>query len=104
VVQPARGGVRSGGDPGRVGSLVLVLLAGAMAATPDGGRVEAEVEAEDRHAVLRLAHAVGDGERETGYDWEVSAAAAAALGGALEAEREEGVCRIVLRLPRSERA
>jgi signal transduction histidine kinase len=104
VVHPPRGGVRSAGDPARVGSLVLVLLAGAMAATPDGGRVEAEVEAEDEQAVLRLTHAVGDGERETGYDSEVTAAAAVALGGAILAERDEGVCRIVLRLPRSERA
>ncbi len=103
VLQPPRGTVRTAGDPARVGSLVLVLLAGAMAATPDGGRVEAAVEVEDGHAVLRLAHAVGDGERETGYDREVSAAAAAALGGALVEEREEGVSRTVLRLPRSER-
>jgi signal transduction histidine kinase len=104
VVQPAHGTVRTAGDPARVGSLVLVLLAGAMAATPDGGRVEAAVEVEGGEAVLRLVHAVGEGELETGYDGEVTAAAAAGLGGALLGEREEGVSRIVLRLPRSERA
>lgn len=103
VVQPPRGVVRSAGDPARVGTLVLVLLAAAMAGTPDGGRVEAEVEAEDGQAVLRLVHAVGDGERDTGYDKEVTAAAAAALGGTLLEEKEEGVSRILLRLPRSER-
>jgi signal transduction histidine kinase len=103
VVEPAHGVVRAAGDPARVWSLVLVLLAGAMAATPDGGRVEAAVEAEDGQAVLRLAHAVGDGEDDTSYDREVTFAAAAALGGAMVCELEEGVSRIELRLPRSER-
>ena len=73
---------RAAGDPARVGRLLLLLLAGAMAATPDGGRVEAGVETEGGRAVLRLAHAVGDGEREPGYDMEVIAAAAAPGWGA----------------------
>jgi signal transduction histidine kinase len=104
VVEPPRGVIRTAGDPARVGSLVLVVLAGAMAATPDGGRVEVAVDCEDGQAVLRLAHAISETDRETGYDIEVTAAAAAALGGALEERREESVVRIVLRLPGSERS
>jgi signal transduction histidine kinase len=103
VVQPPHGVVRTAGDPARVGSLVLVLLAGTMAATPDGGRVEAAVAVDERQVVLRLVHAVGEEGRETGYDRGVTAAAAAALGGTLLEQEEEGVVRIELRLPRSER-
>ncbi len=103
VIQPPRGVVRTAGDPARIGSLVLVLLAGAMAATPDGGRVEAAVEAEDGQAVLRLAHAVGDGERESGYDRGVVEIAALSLGATLTDREEEGVEHVLLRLPRIER-
>jgi len=103
VLEPPRGVVRIAGDPARVGSLVLVLLAAAMAAAPDGGRVEGGVDLEDGQAVLRLVHAVADEERETGYDMEVIAGAAGALGGSLTGQREEGVARMTLRLPRSER-
>ncbi|HYD40569.1 MAG TPA: histidine kinase dimerization/phospho-acceptor domain-containing protein [Anaeromyxobacter sp.] len=104
VLEPPRGVVRIAGDPARVGSLVLVLLAAAMAAAPDGGRVEGGVEVEDGQAVLRLIHAVADEGRETGYDMEVIVAAASALGGSLTEQREEGVVRVGLRLPRSERS
>lgn len=104
VAEAPRGVARAAGDPARVGRLLLVLLAGAMAATPDGGRLEASVEAEGGGVVLRVAHAVGDGEHETGYDPEVNAAAASALGGILTEQREEGVLRVALRLPRIERA
>ncbi len=103
VVEAPHGAARAAGDPARVGRLLLVLLAGAMAATPDGGRVEVGVEADDGRAVLRLAHAVGDGQIESGYDTEVVAAAASALRGELAGQREEGVERIVLRLPTLER-
>ncbi len=103
VAEPPRGTVRASGDPARVGRLVLVLLAGAMSATPDGGRVEAAVETDDGRAILRLSHAVGDGEREAGYDRGVVAAAAVALGAALTEQREEAVQQVVLRLPRVER-
>ncbi len=103
VLEPPRGVVRIAGDPARVGSLVLVLVAAAMAEVPDGGRVEGGVEVEDGQAVLRLIHAAADEGRETGYDMEVIVAAAGALGGSLTEQREEGVVRVGLRLPRSER-
>lgn len=103
VVEPARGAARTASDPARVGRLLLVLLAGAMAVTPDGGRVEASVETDDGRAIFRLSHAVGDGEPESGYDRGVVAAAAAALGAALTERQEEGVEYLVLRLPRIER-
>ncbi len=103
VIEPPRGVVRVAGDPVRVGSLVLVLLAGAMAAAPDGGRVEGSVDVEDGQAVFRLAHAMGDEAAETGYDREVMEAAAESLGGSLAERREAGVVRMVLRIPRSER-
>jgi signal transduction histidine kinase len=103
VAETARGAARAAGDPARVGRLLLVLMAGAVGAPPDGGRVEAVVETDDGRAILRLSHAVGDGGRESGYDREVVAAAAAALGAALTEQREEGVQHLVLRLPRIER-
>jgi signal transduction histidine kinase len=104
VLEGARGAPRTGGDPARVGRLVLVLLAGAMAAMPDGGRLEAGLGAEEGNAVLRVTHALGDGATETGYDLGVAAAAASALGGTLTEERTDGVNRLVLRLPGIERA
>jgi len=103
VSEGGRGGVRVAGEPARVGRLLLVLLADAMSATPDGGRVELGVETDDGRAVLRLSHAVGDGERESGYDREVVATAAAELGAAITVREEDGVERLVLRLPRVER-
>ncbi len=103
VAEAPRGVARAAGDPARVGRLVLVLLAGAMSTTPDGGRVEAGVGTDDGRAILRLSHAVGDGERESGYDTEVVAAAAVALGAELTERREEAVQHLVLRLRRIER-
>jgi signal transduction histidine kinase len=103
VLAPPHGVIRVAGDPARVGCLVLVLLASAMAGAPDGGRVEGGVDVEDGRAVFRLANAVADETSENGYETEVSAAAASALGGSLTERREEGVVRVVLRLPRSER-
>jgi signal transduction histidine kinase len=103
VVEPPRGVARAAGEPARVGRLLLILLAGAMAATPDGGRIEAGVDAEDGQATLRLTHAVGDGECESVYDRDVIAAAALELGAALTEQRDESVLRLVLRLPRIER-
>jgi len=61
------------------------------------------LQAADGQAILRLAHALGDGESENGYDWEVDRAAARGLGGELDQQREEGVRHIVLRLPMNER-
>jgi len=103
VTEPPRGAARTAADPARVGWLVLVLLAGAMASTPDGGRVEANVETDDGQAIFRLSHAVGDGERESGYDRGVVAAAVVALGATLTEREEEGVQHLLLRLPRIER-
>jgi signal transduction histidine kinase len=103
AVPAPHGAARAAGDPARVGRLLLLLLAGAVSATPDGGRVEVGVETDDGRAILRLSHAVGDGERESGYERDVVLAAASALGAELTEEREEGVRHLVLRLPRIER-
>jgi signal transduction histidine kinase len=101
--EAARGVARAAGEPVRVGRMLLTMVAAAMAATPDGGRVEASVESADGRAVFRLVHAVGDGELETEYDSGVSAAAARALGGSLVEQTEGGVRRVELRLPGIER-
>jgi len=103
VVRAPRGVAKAAGDPARVVRLVLVLLAEAMAEAPDGGRIDAAVEVAEEQAVLRLSHPMGDGEAQPSYDLEVGRAAAAALGGALAEQREEGVRRVELRLPRVER-
>jgi len=103
VLKMPRGVARAGGDPARVVRLLLVLLAGAVSDTPEGGRIEVASEIAAGQAIFRLLHAVGDGKRESGYDREVGRAAAAALGGTLTEQREEGVERVELRLPRIER-
>lgn len=103
VAETPRGALRTVGDPVQTGRLVLVLFAGAMAATPDGGRVEVRADAEGEQVVLRLVHATGDREPEEGYDTEVVAAGAEQLAGALSVQPEGGVRRLVLRLPRNER-
>jgi len=103
VLEGPRAGPRTACDPGRVGRLVLVLVAGAMAGTPDGGRLEATLGAEGGEVVLRLVHAAGDGAPDPGYDSGVCAEAARALVGSLSEERNEGLARLALRLPGIER-
>lgn len=103
VVEVQRGGVRTPCDPGRVGRLLLVLVAGALASTPDGGRVELALRAEGEQAVLRVAHSAGVDDGGAAEDLELGGAAARALGGEALAERDGGVRRVVLRLPGIER-
>jgi signal transduction histidine kinase len=104
VVDAPRGVLRTAADPVRTGRLLLALLAGAMAASPDGGRLEIRASAEGGQASVRLARAVAEAEPVSGYDTAVAAAAAEALGGALVEERERGVARLLLSLPRIERS
>jgi signal transduction histidine kinase len=103
VVEIQRGGVRTPCEPARAGRLLLVLVAGALASTPDGGRVELALGTEAGQAVLRLAHAAGLDDGAAAEDLELGAAAARALGGGAVAERDGGVRRVVLRLPGVER-
>jgi signal transduction histidine kinase len=103
AVEIQRGGVRTSCEPARAGRLLLVLVAGALASTPDGGRVELALGTEAGQAVLRLAHAVGLDDGAAAEDLELGAAAARALGGEVVAERDGGVRRVVLRLPGVER-
>ena len=103
VLAGPRAGPRTDCDPARVGRLVLVLLAGAIAETPDGGRLEVSLGAEGGEAVLQLVHAAGDGAPDPGYDSGVCAAAAHALVGSLAEERTDGLARLALRLPGIER-
>ncbi len=95
----APGAVRTRADPARVGRLVLGLLSRAAAETPDGGRLAVRTAAEGGEAQIRLEHAMGDRDPETGYYSEVAAAAAVALGGSLAVECDGGIERLVLRLP-----
>jgi signal transduction histidine kinase len=103
VLAGPRAGPRTSCDPPRVGRLVLIVLAGAMAGTPDGGRIEATIGAEAGEAVLRVTHAAGDGAPDPGYDSGIGAAAARALGGSLAEERTQELVRLALRLPGIER-
>jgi signal transduction histidine kinase len=100
-VQP--GGVRTPCDPARAGRLLLVLVAGALAAAPDGSRIGLSLHAEAGQAVLRVARAAGGDDREAAEELQLVAAAARALGGEAVAERDGGVRRVVLRLPGVER-
>jgi len=104
VVEAPRGTLRTTADPVRTGRLLLTLVAGAMAAAPDGGRLEIRAVAEGGQVVVRLAHAAADPALPPDYDSAVAAAAASALGGAFSVERERGVTRLLLTLPRIERS
>lgn len=99
AVDAGPGAVRTRADPARLGRLVLGILSRAAAETPDGGRVAVRAVADGGRAVLRVEHAIGDRDPETGYYSDVAAAAAAALGGSLSVERDADVERLFLRLP-----
>ncbi|MFT3915950.1 MAG: histidine kinase dimerization/phospho-acceptor domain-containing protein [Anaeromyxobacteraceae bacterium] len=80
------GAVRCGGDPARIGRLVLAVVAATVADVPDDGRVEVRVRREGREVLVELARsggAPGPG---------LTALAAAEPGGALAIhEGAEGV-------------
>lgn len=102
AVEAPGGPVRTCCDPGRVGRVVLGLLSWALATTPDGGRISARAEGQGDRVVVRLARGAADPDRDSGYDREVIAAAAEALGGALEVVRRDGTEHLALHLPRTE--
>jgi len=102
-VEAPRGVARVRAAPERVVRLLLGLLDRALAETPDGGALRIEVAGEGQWAVLAVTHAAGDPDPDLGYYSEVAAAAAAALGGSLEAGGDGRQARFTLRLPRDER-
>ncbi len=103
-VQAPQGAVRTRCDPGRVGRLMLAIFSQAVAATPEGGRLSVHVEAGPDGAVLSVEHVKADPEPGAGYDMALVSVAAAALGGELAVASAGGTERLVLRLPRNDRA
>jgi signal transduction histidine kinase len=98
------GVARVDASPQRVVRLLLGLVGCALAGTPDGGALRGQVAAEGPDAVVTLVHAAGDPDPGLGYDSEVAAAAAAELGGSLQAIRAGQEDQVTLRLPRNEHA
>lgn len=103
VVEAPRGRVRTRGEPGRVGRLILGLFSRAVAETPEGGRLSARAEVRGEEAWVLIEHGAGDSDPESGYYSDVAAAGAAALGGSVTVEREGSLERVILRLPRNDR-
>ncbi|HEX9401677.1 MAG TPA: histidine kinase dimerization/phospho-acceptor domain-containing protein [Anaeromyxobacter sp.] len=104
VIDAHPGGARTPGDPARVGRLVLALLGRALARTPDGGRFAARAATRGGLAIVDVEHAAGDPDGDLGYEVEVLAAGAAALGGQFErAQVEKGTERLTLAMPGNER-
>lgn len=103
VAEAQRGVVRTACEPTRVGRLVLGLFARALAETPDGGRLVARTEARPNEAVLLIEHVSDDPGPALGYYTDAAAASARALGGAFGYERQGGVVRLSLSLPRNDR-
>jgi signal transduction histidine kinase len=100
AVLARKGPVRTSADPEGVGRLVVCLLGRELAATPKGGRLAAQAQGREGAALLEMERTVGDPGGEVGYEWDVLATAAQALGGRLERSRgERGVERIALALP-----
>jgi signal transduction histidine kinase len=98
------GAVRTRCDPARVGRLVLVLYGRAMGLTPDGGRFAARAEVREAEAAVVIEHTAGDPDGDLGYDTEVLASGAAALGGRLERTMgEQRIERLILTMPRNDR-
>jgi hypothetical protein len=97
--------VKTGSDPARVGRLVVALCGRALALTPDGGRLVLRAETRAREAAVVAEHTRGDPADALGYETEVLAAGAVALGGSFErAPGEHRTERLVLTLPRNERS
>jgi signal transduction histidine kinase len=98
------GAVRTRRDPARVARLLLCLCGRALALTPDGGRLEGRAELRGGEAAVVFEHAAADSSDDPGYDTEVLAGGAAALGGRLERERiGERTERLALLVPRNDR-
>lgn len=98
------GGARTRAEPGRSARLVLGLLQAAAQATPGGGALAVAVEAGAERVALVVEHAAGADEAGLGYDLEVAAGAAEALGGRLVRDGAEGRVRVRLELPRGQQA
>lgn len=98
------GTVRTSLDAARVGRLVLALFTSALDRTPAGGRFAVRAEARGGDAAVVIEHSAGDPAAAVGYDTEVLASGAAALGGRLEqASGERGGERRTLLVPRDDR-
>lgn len=83
-------------DPGKLGHLVLGLLAEAIAATPTGGTLAVRTGREGGRAVVTLERTAGPG---TAAALEPIREAARELDGSLEVRAGEGAERIVLSIP-----
>ncbi|HET8732207.1 MAG TPA: histidine kinase [Anaeromyxobacteraceae bacterium] len=101
-VPPA--GARTGAAPERSARLVLALLQAAATAAPQGGALAVAVEAGPERVALVVEHAAAADAAGFGYDLEVAAGAAEALGGRLVRGGEEGRVRVRLELPRGQQA
>ncbi|HEX9241865.1 MAG TPA: histidine kinase dimerization/phospho-acceptor domain-containing protein [Anaeromyxobacter sp.] len=99
TVEPRTVGVRAGADPEAVGRLVLCVFGRALAGTPRGGKLSARAAVRNGAAVLEIERTSGDPGDGLGYDMDVLAAAAAALGGRLERTHEREIERMALALP-----
>jgi hypothetical protein len=105
AIEPRAGAVRAGADAEAVGRLVLCVYGRALAGTPRGGRLAARAVTGADAAVLELERTTGgDPGDGLGYDMEVLAASAAALGGTLTRTRESEIERVTLALPRAAQA
>lgn len=103
-VEPRAGAVRTSAEPSGVGQLVLCLVGRAIAATPPGGRLVARAVARDGAAIVELEHTATAGEPAPGYEVDVLATSAAALGGRLDrAAAAPGIERLTLTLPGNDR-
>jgi signal transduction histidine kinase len=104
VVEAHPGAARTGSEPGRLARLVVGLCGKAISLTPDGGRVAGRAEARGPEVAVVVDHGIGDPGDDLGYDGEVLAAGAAALGGRFERTRvEERTERLALLVPRYDR-
>jgi signal transduction histidine kinase len=102
ALEPRTCAVRAGGDAEAVGRLVLSVYGRALAGTPRGGRLRARAVTGAEAAILELEGTTGgDPDDGLGYDMEVLAASAAALGGSLTRTREPEIERVTLALPRA---
>ena len=100
AIEPRTGAARSGADPEAVGRLLLCAYGRALAGTPSGGRLAARAISRGGAAVVELERTPGDPGDGVGYDWDVLAAAAEALGGRLERTRDPETERVALTFPR----
>jgi signal transduction histidine kinase len=103
IALDAPAGVKTRSDPARVGRLLLAIVHRALAGTPEGGRLAIRVEGDADEARLVVEHAGADRGAGLGYDCDVAAEGARALGGRLEIERGADGERVVLALPRNRR-